>query len=84
MFSQNFGNMRANDENIELRAEFNSPVSVIRKLWEMPEIDVQDEYRKKIERIIQQAIEIADTAVALLNLVRQNETSEHGHRSINR
>lgn len=62
--------MDADKENI--RQEFNSPVSVVRRLWEMPEVDVKEEYRKKIERIIQRAIDVADEAVALLMLVRSN------------
>lgn len=60
------------DSEREVRAEFNSPISVVRRLWDMPEVDVKEEYRKKIERIIQRAIEVADEAVALLNLIRSN------------
>jgi hypothetical protein len=60
------------ENNPETRAEFQSPVSVVRRLWEMPEVDVKEEYRKKIERIIQRAIDVADEAVALLMLVRSN------------
>jgi hypothetical protein len=60
------------DSEREVRAEFNSPVSVVRRLWEMPEVDVKEEYRRKIERIIQTAIAVADEAVSLLNLIRSN------------
>lgn len=60
------------DSEREVRAGFNSPVSVVRRLWEMPEVDVKEEYRRKIERIIQTAIAVADEAVSLLNLIRSN------------
>jgi hypothetical protein len=63
--------MDADKENT-IHSEYHSPVSVVRRLWEMPEVDVKEEYRKKIERIIQRAIDVADEAVALLMLVRSN------------
>lgn len=58
--------------NDELRAEFQSPPSVVRRLWDFPTVDVKEEQRKKIERIIQLAIDTADQAVALLNDLRSN------------